>query len=63
MVAVGQVLFVYAGQLTKDSDKNTGKNEKKGINSVITPDKAQHNTACAVYISEYINMLYTYLNT
>lgn len=22
------------------------------MNSVITPDKAQHNTACAVYVSE-----------
>lgn len=45
-------MFVATGQLTVDSDKNTEKDGEKGTDSVITPDKDQHDTTCAIYIFE-----------
>lgn len=41
-----------AAQLSKDSDKNREKDRKKGMDSVITPDKDQHDTICAMYMFE-----------
>lgn len=40
------------GQLTTDSDKNTEKDGKKGTDSVIPPDKDQHDATHAIYIFE-----------
>lgn len=45
-------MLVAAGQLTKDSDKNREKDGKKGMYNVITPDKDQHDTMCAMYMFE-----------
>lgn len=46
------MLLVAAGQLTKDSDKNRETDGKKGMYSVITPDKDQHDTVCAMCMFE-----------